>query len=180
MIINITYRLVLPLVLFLLIAQPGAASDVALPDGWRYPTTEELSDEAIRKDSPTKYAEVVADFNGDGRMDQALLLKSTKFSGEGLLVRLSDRKEAFRWIVLDSIDWGKKYPKVNLSMGINIVKPGKYKTACAKGYWKCEKDEPSVVKVKGAAIDYFKPESANSFFIWDAATTRFKRIWISD
>ena len=42
------------------------------------------------------------------------------------------------------------------------------------------KDVASVVEVKGAAIDYFKPGSAKSFFIWDAATTSFKRIWISD
>lgn len=151
-----------------------------LPTGWRYPSAEELSDELGRKDSPTKYTKAVTDFNGDGIDDEAYLLKSTTFSGEGLLVRLSDKQKGFRWVTLATIDWGKEYPKVNLSMGVDIAKPGEYKTACGKGYWACEKGEPAVLKLKRPAIDYFKFESANSFFYWDDKTNRFKRIWMSD
>lgn len=157
-----------------------AQENIALPDGWRYPTTEELSDEPGRKDSPTKLAKAIADFNGDGINDEAFLLKSTKFSGEGLFVHLSDKQKVFRWIKLDVIDWGPKYPKVNLSMGISIAKPGKYKTACGKGYFECKKDEPEVIQLKQPALDYFKFESANSFFVWDEKTAIFKRIWMSD
>ena len=65
-------------------------------------------------------------------------------------------------------------------MGINTVKPGEYKTVCGKGYFKCEKGEPEVLKLKRPAIDYFKFQSANSFFFWDDKTGDFKRIWISD
>ena len=167
--------------LFLLFVTPSFAKEnIILPEGWRYPTTEELSDEPLRKDSPTKYIKVVADFNGDGINDEAYLVKSTKFSGEGLLVRLSDKQKGFRWLVLATTDWGKEYPKVNLSMGINIVEPGQYKTACGKGYYECKKGEPEVLKLKLPAIDYFKFESANSFFFWDDKTNSFKRIWISD
>jgi hypothetical protein len=116
-----------------------AKENIILPEGWRYPTAEELFDEPGRKDSPTKYAKAVADFNGDGIEDEAHLFKSTKFSGEGLWVLLSDKRKGFRWLRLDIIDWGKNYPKVSLSMGIDTVKPGEYKTACGKGYFKCEK-----------------------------------------
>ena len=45
-----------------------------------------------RAESPTRFAAATADFNGDGRLDEALLLKSTTFSGEGLWVYLSGRK----------------------------------------------------------------------------------------
>jgi len=65
-------------------------------------------------------------------------------------------------------------------MGVDIVKPGHYKTACGKGYFECEKGEPEVLKLKQPAIDYFRFESANSFFFWDCNTNSFKRIWISD
>ena len=147
---------------------------------WRFPTAEELSDEPGRKDSPAKYAKTVADFNGDGIEDEAYLLKSTKFSGEGLWIFLSDKRKDFRWLRLNTIDWGKDYPKVNLSMGIDTVKPGEYKTACGKGYFKCEKGEPEILKLKRPAIDYFKFGSANSFFFLDDQTGDFKRIWISD
>ena len=50
--------------------------------------------------------------------------------------------------MLATIKWRKDYPKVNLCMGIDIVKPGKYKTACGKGYYECEKGEPEVLKLK--------------------------------
>jgi hypothetical protein len=167
--------------LFLLLTVPSYSKDkITMPDGWRFPTAEELSDDVNRKDSPTKYAKAVADFNGDGINDEAVLLKSTKFSGEGLFVRLSDNQNGFKWIELDVIDWGKKYPKVNLSMGIDIAKPGEYKTACGKGYFECKEGEPEVLKLRRPAINYFRFESANSFFVWDEKTTGFKRIWISD
>ena len=170
------------LLLFLLVfINPSIAKEnIALPDGWRFPTAEELSDEVGRKDSPTKFAKAVADFNGDGINDEAFLLKSTKFSGEGLFVRLSNNKNGFKWVKLDVTDWGKEYPKVNLSMGISVAKPGSYQTACGKGYFECEKGEPEVLKLKRTAIDYFKFESANSFFVWDEKSRSFKRIWMSD
>ena len=72
---------------YLLIASAAyAGSEITLPEGWRFPTEEELS-YVSRKDSPTKYARAIADFNGDGINDEAYLLKSTHISGEGLFVR---------------------------------------------------------------------------------------------
>lgn len=169
------------IILLLWFVRPCTAADNSvLPNGWRFPAAEELSDEFNRKDSPTKYAKASADFNGDGITDEAFLLKSTKFSGEGLLVRLSDKQNGFKWVKLDVINWGNKYPKVNLSMGIEIVKPGEYKTACGKGYFECKEGEPEVLKLKRPAIDYFRFESANSFLVWDDKTASFKRIWMSD
>ena len=165
---------------FFIVNTAVAQEKITLPDSWRYPTAEELSEEPGRKDSPTKFTKAVADFNGDGINDEALLLKSTKFSGEGLFVRLSDKQKGFRWVKLDVIDWGTKYPKVNLSMGIATAKPGEYKTACGKGYFECKEGEPEVLKLKRPAIDYFKFESANSFFVWDDKLGSFKRIWMSD
>jgi hypothetical protein len=79
-----------------------------LPDGWRFPTSNELSDDSLRNDSPFKYSKAIADFNGDGINDEAYLLKSKKYSGEGLFVRLSVSKKGYEWIMLDTIDRGKE------------------------------------------------------------------------
>ena len=106
-------------------------------------------------------------------------MKSTKFSGQGLLVKLSEGNK-YIWIVLDTINWGEKYPHVDLSMGISKVSPGEYETACGKGYFECGPDEPEVLVLKLPGIDYFRFASANSFFYWDNASKSFKRIWISD
>lgn len=98
--------------LFLLFATPSFAKDkIVLPEGWRYPTTEEVSGELERGDSPTKYIKAVADFNGDGINDEAYLLKSTKYSGEGLFVHLSHKQKGYRWLKLATIDWEKNIPK---------------------------------------------------------------------
>ena len=60
------------------------------PDGWRKATPVELkSFHNWRDGSKSKYTEAHADFNGDGKIDSAYLLKSTQFSGQGLLVKLS-------------------------------------------------------------------------------------------
>lgn len=149
------------------------------PAGWRLPTKKELAAEPLRSRSSTKSAEVVGDFNGDGTKDHAYLFKSTKFSGEGLVVRLSSLK-GFIWKIIDQIDWGKEYPNVDLAMGIDLVKPGVYKTACAKGYWECDLNEPEVLKLKTPAIWHFRFESAASIWYWDNKSGEFKQVWISD
>lgn len=164
---------------FLLTSVSSASDKISLPEGWRFPTADELT-YVSRKDSPTKYSKAVADFNGDGINDEAFLLKSTEFSGEGLFVRLSDKQKGFRWVELDVINWGREYPKVDLSMGVDVAKPGNYKTACGKGYFECKKGEPQVLKLRRPAIDYFRFESDNSFFVWDEKKAKFKRIWMSD
>ncbi len=165
---------------YLLLASTAYSGDkITLPEGWRFPTEKELS-YVSRKDSPTKYTRAIADFNGDGINDEAFLLKSTKFSGEGLFVHLSNKESGFRWIELDVIDWGKQYSNVDLSMGVDIAKPGEYKTACGKGYFECNEGEPLVLKLRRPAINYFRFESANSFFVWDEKKAKFKRIWMSD
>lgn len=150
--------------------------NIALPEGWRYLTTEELSNQSWRQNSPTKYAKLVADFNGDGIDDNAYILKNTNFSREGLFVHLSDKQAGFKWLLLDTTDLAR----TNLYMGIDAVKPGEYITACGKGYFKCKKGEPAILKIERPAINYFQFESVNSFFVWNDKTRLFKQIWISD
>jgi len=148
-----------------------------LPDGWRFPNETELSGN-YRNESKTKYVKIEADFNGDGIQDKALLVKSTKFSGQGLIVKLSN-KEHYSWIVLDTINWGEKHKDVSL-MGISLVKPKEIQTACGKGYWECKGDETPFQSFVYPSIDYFRFESGNSIFYWSKKEQQFKRVWQSD
>jgi hypothetical protein len=161
-----------------------AATDVpVLPEGWRYPTPKELSTETLRNNSETKYARAVADFNGDGIPDQAFLVKSTKFSGEGLLLWLSDGPAKFKWVVLDTINWGPKYPSVPLAMGIDVIKPGVLEYICIvekKGDCDSEEEGKQKMTLRRPALEHFKFESASSAFYWDTETRRFITIAISD
>jgi hypothetical protein len=49
--------------------------------------------------------------------------------------------------------------------GIDLVKPGEYKTACGKGYgdYACAHGEPDVLKLHKPAIDLFYTESSTRF-----------------
>ncbi len=93
-----------------------------------------------------------------------------------MLVRLSSTD----WKILDEIDWGEDYPDVDLAMGIEVVPPGLYESACGKGYWDCAPDEPAEIEFENPGLRYFQFENASSIFHWDAASGELKRTWISD
>jgi hypothetical protein len=170
---NKIYRNLCTLVFGLLIPLTLSAQDIT---GWRVPTKSELGDNlGWRKENPHFYIKAKADFDGDGKEDEASLLINDKENKMGLFVTLSSQKMV-RPLLLEAID-DKRTIEV---MGIEVAKPGTYKTACGKGYWTCKKGEPAVLRLKFPVIDFFRFESANSFFVWDSKTKKFKRIWMSD
>ncbi len=161
-------------------APPALAQEVPL--GYRLPTQEELADKD-RAESPTRFARAVADFNGDGVEDEAVLLKATKYSGQALFIRLSDGNRGHQWVQLDSIDWGPKYPNVNLSMAIEVLKPGIHEYYCFDGEKDCDGDAPAKKKklrLTKPGLSYYKFESSGSFFLWDDKTKKFRRAWDSE
>ena len=172
------------LVALLFVQSALLATEPNLPDGWRYPTARELAD-PDRANSPTKYARATADFNADGILDVAFLLKSTRFSGQALLLRLSCRAECVRWVTLDSIDWGPEYPHVDLAMGIDTIPPGNHEYLCIEVGDECavpEHDGPRRprITIETPALVYYRFESAGSFFYWDRDKATFIRVWTSD
>ena len=117
-----------------LVGQPGAAR-------------EELQ-QALRI---YHYSAFSADFDGDGMSDRAMLLLRSGKPEAALVVVLG--RAPTKPIVLER----QEDPSWLDVMGIELVAPGRYKTACGKG-----------------------SESANSFFYFDSRTTGFRRVWISD
>jgi len=145
----------------------------SLPVGWRFPDS---SDIILGWKEYSKPYFTSADFNNDGLIDEAWLLFNKDSKAWGLFVFLKTRSSTYDHIPLDidSIDCCAQ------RMGISVVTPGEYKTACGKGYWDCKDGETPLIILKYPAIDYFMFESANSFFYWDDTVCKFKRIWISD
>ena len=160
------------LILLLLIS---CLSDLGHMKGWREPGSSEAG-EGWRSKDVNRYLVVKGDFNGDGIMDEARLLVRTKGDGMGLFVFISQKDHKFQTFLLDEIR-EKDFIQV---MGISKIKPGRYKTACGKGYWECRNGEVPEILIKNDSLDYFKFESANSYFFWDEKSEKFKRVWISD
>lgn len=154
-----------------------SASEVSLPAGWRIPAQAETSNnQEWRNREPNRFLTIVADFNGDGVPDRAMLLVRIKDSALGLFAFVSVEGKTLKSYLLDEAT-DKDRLEV---MGIAVAKPGKYATACGKGYFDCRAPEPDSITLEHPAVDYFKEEGANSFFYWDKASKGFKRAWMSD
>lgn len=145
------------------------------PPEWESIASDKLKD-SWRDESKSRFTQVKCDFNGDGIIDEARLLVRKDGSGFALFAMVSQKDSSLKTYLLDEIR------NLNLiqAMGIKKVLPGTYKTACGKGYWDCQKNEAPEIHLKNEAIDYFKIESANSFFYWDIKADAFKRVWTSD
>ena len=145
------------------------------PAGWEE-VRRDAFNQSWRSASPNRFVRVAADFNGDHVEDKVLLMFNRSSGRVGLWVALTVGDRATNDHLLDEI------PDVTegSTMGIALVTPGKYKTACGKGYWDCDSTEAPEITVEHAAIRYFKQEGAESFWVWDADRRSMKRVWISD
>jgi hypothetical protein len=161
----------------LLLIQTVALAEIALPNGWRKPTNDEITDDMFkaRSKDPNRHLAAKADFNGDGIIDTAIMLVNDAEDKMGLFVFIS-KEGNFKSVLLEQIE-DKTWVD---AMGLSVVEPGRYKTACGKGYWDCPEGVPEILDLKRPAINFFKFESANSFFVCDKSKNSFKRIWMSD
>lgn len=145
-----------------------------LPSGWRRPTRAESSGQ-WRQKSQTRFVVVKGDFDGDGKLDSAELLVNPSTKQLGPFVVLA---ATFQWQMLD-----KPYDVGDFDrFGIDFVKPGRYETACGKGYgdWACAHGEPNSLTLAHPGINFFYTESSNSFYYWDQKTKAFREVVMSD
>ncbi len=157
----------------ILVALVGVCSAQELPKGWHTPPTNLTGQDFRRKDA-NHFLVAIGDFNGDGIRDKAYLLVNKEMSKLGFFVCLTTPKGC-DWHCLEEMDIA--FLDV---MGIAAVKPGKYETACGKDYWECGKEEPKTLVIKHAAIEFFKDESASSFYVYDPRKHDFTPVAISD
>lgn len=150
----------------------GLGGADALPSGWRRPTKAESAQE-WRAGSPHRYLLAKGDFDGDSLPDEAALLVGTVKRDLALVVVLGRGGAPVVLERFDEVAWLDV-------MGVDLVMPGKYETACVGCCPECEPEEPPSLSLEHAAVELFKQGSATSFFIYDPATKGFRRVWIGD
>lgn len=158
-----------------LLALATSQGGVVPPKGYRLPIESDYIDEwqAFRKELPEPFV-ARADFNSDGLLDEAWLLPRLS-GGFGLFAFMGSAEGAPGVARLA----GATELKVQ-GWGIEVVTPGRYQTACGKGYWDCEAGEPEVLVLTAPAVSFAKFESSNSIFWWNSKAGRFTRTRISD
>jgi hypothetical protein len=162
------------LLLALTSAAVAAQKDSSLPP-WRAPTDAELGspeEQQWRHDDPARYLVMSGDFDGDGKPDQARLMVRNDGKAFALFVKLAARDTAQK---LDEFPDMWMLP----SIGIKRVAPATYPTACARGF-DCAEDEPKYIRVTHEAIDFFKTESAETYYYWNETRHAFARAGITD
>ncbi len=149
------------------------------PTGWRYPTALELSD-PIRDTSPHHFAKIVADFDGNGHPDIAVMLRQENSTAEGLWVWLAKGSES-HWINLHSGEGIKDSGRI--LMGIDRQEAGALTIKCVDKSDDCSvnaTNEPTLLWLQNPGIDYFRTSSSSSVFYWDSKQNKFLRAWTRD
>lgn len=142
--------------------------------GWRGITKAEAADD-WRQKNRTRFLLVKGDFDGDGKPDTAQLLLNPSANQFALFVK---QASSAKWQML-----GEPFDvKVLDRFGIDLVKPGRYQTACGKCYgdYACAHGEPSFLQLSAPGIDLFYTESSDSIFYWDRKSRKFVEVLISD
>lgn len=167
--------LVMLLILFLPAAD-HSQTEAPFPFGWRAAEKSDYSAENLSFMNNRVPNHVRADINGDGTNDDAWILINEKENKYGLFIFLARKGGGYESAGL--AEYRKETEK--LYMGISLMKPGRYKTACGKGYGNCGPNDPKEIVLRNPSINFFAFESANSVFFWDQGKKGFTRIWLSD
>lgn len=147
------------------------------PDGWRFPGESDYSDDWLEhRDTYPVPFHVESDFNGDGLADDAWIVIPGKGPGGGLCVLLS-RKDGPPDVVW--LDRGKMVYKPQL-VGIVAVPPGRYRTACGKGFFECGPGEPEKVELSLPSFQFIYFGKAAILYWWDAGKNSFNTTTMSD
>ena len=165
---------IFPLVLLAILLPLALFAKDIFPAGWRAPTAAELGEDSDwRDEDPTRYLVAKADFDGDGRTDTARLLIHNTENKVGLFVMMSSGKGTHTLEIIEDrtqIEW----------LGMSVVGPGTYDTACGKGLLDCGKGEPAKLHLRHPGIDFFKTETEEWCFWWNGKKKKFEKTPISD
>lgn len=161
--------------LMLLLSMSAYAEE--FPAGLRLPTKQELAEDPSRNESPTKFAKVTADFNGDGKPDTAFLLVNVKNHKRVLAVKLSS-ENSYEWKIIDKGEFDWSYPQ----MAISSSEPGEnYKTSCGAGLTKCSKNEPKSFTLKNSGLWYSPMDQGGAqLFAWNHKKIIFEVMDVGD
>ena len=146
------------------------------PSEWRSTQESDYYKESLSHLKENIPNHIEADFNGDDFKDHAWLLKKTNDDTIGLFVFLGNKNKGYKTIKLLAYEMDAKY----IYTGISKVQPGKYKTACGRGYWDCGPSEPEILELTNPSINLFQFEGTSSYFYWDSNKNKFIRVWMSD
>ncbi|MBN2200544.1 hypothetical protein JW777_01165 [bacterium] len=136
---------------------------------------DDYTDEDIRFFNGALPNHAHGDFDGDDRRDHAFILIQKDEAKCGLFVLPGS---GGRIIKLHEMPLSRRDGKIHA--GLSPVKPGRYLTACGRGFWDCGPDEPAELELTRSGVYFFIFEGPCSIFYWNENGRRYRRVPISD
>ena len=135
------------------------------PSGWRQPKLSQATGR-WRKANPSRFLAVSADFDGDGHSDVAEMFQNESEGQCALFVWLSGSKQ---WKAVWQGNKGERG-----TIGIRLVRPGKYQTLCVSDSSACDAQVPGVLELTDSAIEFFFRAESSSILYWDQQIKDFR------
>jgi hypothetical protein len=154
----------------------GAIAAPAPPRGWRELTPTEIADLHRRAERGigqpvNQTVSIEADFDGDGRMDRAVLLVNDKVARFALFVSRAAARHYQRLDYDGPLEGLWNY-------GLQVQPSGVFETACAKGLGDDAEPCRRRVRTRWPAIGANDYEASYAVFFWDGR--RFDSEYLSD
>ncbi len=150
-------------------------SDHIAPPGWRYPTESDYVGDWLQfKNTIPVPFHIKGDFNGDGLLDDVWILIRTDGDSYSVFVFLGRKQNGADIVQLET---GQGPAQRH---GLELVKPGKYLTACGKGAFDCRTGEPESVELRAVGFKLFLYESGSLLYFWDTQNGSFKQLQLSN
>jgi hypothetical protein len=150
----------------------SAAAPVEAPPGWSLPAPADLTgeDAASRRASPSRYLSSTADFNGDGKADEARILVNRSAVTYGVFIFPGGAEGPTKL---------HEGPLAEVSRtGIATAAAGAYRPACADGAGPDGACEPATVQIAASGLRHFTFEAGARVFYWDGS--RYAVVDIAD
>ena len=156
---RIRYAIVM---LILALAALPALGQKDLPYGWHKPRKADLGKRGNQD------LVLIADFDGDGKPDTAVILADDRGRAVGVFAFATSTS---RWFKLDSeavAELAHWY--------IKLAAPGSYETTCAPDDAACK---PGTLKLERSGIDSFLEGKPHTLFYWDSDAKAFKHLQLA-
>jgi hypothetical protein len=165
---------------------------IKIPTGWKIPEDSLFKTKWINENHDG-YLRIAADFDRNGFIDSVLLLESNDGKHFGIFAFLFDTSaikaieiynSAKDTLLHKGLIEHPEYKAIDMYIayyGIRVAPEGKYLTACGKGYFDCEANEPETLFLINPGIDFFHFDAGGTrYFYYDYESRSWKFQWMDD
>jgi hypothetical protein len=124
---------------------------------------------------PTRYLSVEGNFEGEGKKEVILLLVRSDGSAFAPFIATENERGIIKLSQVEAAS-----PREYLGKeGVKSARPGRYLTACDKGY-DCYPADKKTITLSFEGVEFFENEGPSRVIYFDPTRRAFTESWLSD